>query len=134
MPREIILGDLKIGPYHKPAFIAEIGINHNGDPLLARDMAHAAIDSGADIIKFQHHLPEFEMTGNHGWMELMRECQLELETLSWLQQHIEKSGKVFLCTPFCREAADELNEIEVLGFKTGSGELNPTTPAHCPIQ
>ena len=34
-------------------FIAEIGLNHNGDLILAKNMIDAAKDSGADAVKFQ---------------------------------------------------------------------------------
>ena len=33
--------------------IAEAGVNHNGDVNLAHKLIDAALDSGADIIKFQ---------------------------------------------------------------------------------
>lgn len=36
-----------------PYFIAEIGVNHNGDMNLAKKMIIAAKKSGADAVKFQ---------------------------------------------------------------------------------
>ena len=33
--------------------IAEIGINHNGDLGIARDLIDVAVDAGADAVKFQ---------------------------------------------------------------------------------
>ena len=33
--------------------IAEIGVNHNGDMNLAKEMIHAAKEAGADAVKFQ---------------------------------------------------------------------------------
>ena len=33
--------------------IAEIGINHNGDISIAKDLINVAIDAGADAVKFQ---------------------------------------------------------------------------------
>ncbi len=47
-----------IGPFtldaQSPVFvIAEVGINHNGDPALARRLVDAAADAGADCVKFQ---------------------------------------------------------------------------------
>ena len=33
--------------------IAEIGVNHNGDMILAKKMIDAAVQSGADAVKFQ---------------------------------------------------------------------------------
>ena len=33
--------------------IAEIGINHNGDLGIAKDLIDVAVDAGADAVKFQ---------------------------------------------------------------------------------
>ena len=38
--------------------IAEIGINHNGDINLAKEMIDSSVDSGADAVKFQKHSGE----------------------------------------------------------------------------
>ena len=37
----------------KVLIIAEAGVNHNGDPALARELIVAAADAGADAVKFQ---------------------------------------------------------------------------------
>ena len=39
-------------------FIAEIGINHNGDPASAKSLVDAAAGAGAHAVKFQTFLPE----------------------------------------------------------------------------
>ena len=44
-----------------PILIAEIGINHNGSISLAKKMIKAAKISGADVVKFQTHLVDYEM-------------------------------------------------------------------------
>ncbi len=33
--------------------IAEAGVNHNGDVLIAKELINVAKDSGADYVKFQ---------------------------------------------------------------------------------
>ena len=37
----------------KTEIIAEIGQNHNGDMVLAKELIHAAKNAGADVAKFQ---------------------------------------------------------------------------------
>ncbi len=48
---------MKFDPYssksRRPFVIAEIGINHNGDVSLARELIDMASDCGADAVKFQ---------------------------------------------------------------------------------
>ena len=41
--------------------IAELGNTHEGSVQLAKQMIKSASDCGADIIKFQHHIPDEEM-------------------------------------------------------------------------
>lgn len=47
------LGGRRVGAGAPVFIIAEIGINHNGDPRLARRMIDAAAKAGADSVKFQ---------------------------------------------------------------------------------
>jgi N-acetylneuraminate synthase len=42
-----------VGPGNPCFVVAEIGINHNGDVELARQLVDAAVDAGADAVKFQ---------------------------------------------------------------------------------
>jgi sialic acid synthase SpsE len=42
----------------KIIFIAEIGLNHNGDLKLAEEMIIKAAEVGADAVKFQTFIPE----------------------------------------------------------------------------
>ncbi len=58
MPREVRLGDRLVGDGHPTYVIAEIGINHNGDLEIAKQMIDAAVHAGADAVKFQKRTPE----------------------------------------------------------------------------
>jgi len=56
--KEIALGERRIGAGHPCFVVAEIGINHNGDMELARKEIDAAIEAGADSVKFQNYRTE----------------------------------------------------------------------------
>ena len=58
MAREIKIGNKLIGDGHPAYVIAEIGINHNGDLGIAKQMIDAAVHAGADAVKFQKRTPE----------------------------------------------------------------------------
>jgi N-acetylneuraminate synthase len=58
MKREIKLGKRMVGDGHPTYIIAEIGINHNGDIELAKQMIDAAAHAGVDAVKFQKRTPE----------------------------------------------------------------------------
>lgn len=58
MTREIKFGNRMVGDGHPAFIIAEIGINHNGDLEIAKQMIDAAVHAGADAVKFQKRTPE----------------------------------------------------------------------------
>jgi sialic acid synthase SpsE len=128
------IGNLDIGPGHRPIIIAEIGINHNGNLETAKTMVKKAIDSGADIIKHQTHIVEDEMTDEakkvippndpRSIWQIMKDTSLSLEDEIELKKFTETNGGVYISTPFSRAAATFLNEIGVPAFKIGSGECS----------
>lgn len=58
MAREIKIGNRLVGDNHPAFVVAEIGINHNGDLDVAKDLIHAAKNAGVDAVKFQKRTPE----------------------------------------------------------------------------
>ncbi len=58
MKREIVLGERRLGDGHPVYIVAEIGINHNGELEIARQLIDAAIHAGVDAVKFQKRTPE----------------------------------------------------------------------------
>lgn len=114
--------------------IPEIGINHNGDLAVAKEMVDAAYRAGARIVKHQTHIVEDEMAsaakkvipGNaeQSIYEIMRSCALSEKEERELMDYVQSRGMVFLSTPFSRAAADRLESFGVSAYKIGSGELN----------
>ncbi|MEO0343735.1 MAG: N-acetylneuraminate synthase family protein [Pseudomonadota bacterium] len=128
------LGPREIGPQHPPLVIAEIGINHGGSLDVAKDMARMARDAGCECIKHQTHIVEDEMTeeaksifppnADKSIWHVMEECALSRDEEAKLKTFIEDMGVIFISTPFSRAAADFLDELDVTGFKIGSGEAD----------
>lgn len=131
------LGGREIGP-GLPAFvIAEGGVNHNGDPELARRLVEAAAQAGADAIKFQTFradrlctasAPKAEYqqrtTGNDdSQLDMLRALELSEAAHRDLKAQAEALGLVFLSTPFDPASADLLQDLGVDAFKVGSGDL-----------
>ncbi|MGA9531497.1 MAG: N-acetylneuraminate synthase family protein, partial [Anaerolineales bacterium] len=58
MTREMNLGDRMVGDGHPVYIVAEIGINHNGDLDLAKQLIDVAKSAGVDAVKFQKRTPE----------------------------------------------------------------------------
>jgi len=131
---EFQIADRWIGDNHPPVVIAEIGINHEGSLATAIQMADAAIDAGAEIIKHQTHIVEDEMSdeaksvipGNAdvSIYEIMARCALSEADERSLMKHVQQRGAIFISTPFSRAAVDRLVEFDTPAFKVGSGECN----------
>lgn len=58
MKREIRIGENWVGDGHPAYVVAEVGINHNGDIDLAKQLIQAAKHAGVDAVKFQKRTPE----------------------------------------------------------------------------
>lgn len=134
MKKSINLSNLSIGENYAPVVIAEIGINHEGDLNVAKQMVDAAHQAGAEIVKHQTHVVEDEMSaaaknvipGNTdvSIYEVMERCALNEEDETELKRYVEEKGMIFISTPFSRAAADRLERMNVQAYKIGSGECN----------
>jgi len=107
------LHDRQLGPSHPAFLIAEIGINHNGDMVLARAAIDAAVKAGADAVKFQNYETEdfvsdrtltftYRSQGREiteSQYELFKRCELSETMLMELASHCAEKGTCFLSTP-----------------------------------
>lgn len=73
---------------HKVFFIAEIGINHNGDMNLAKQLIDVACQAGCDAVKFQKrtinkvYTPEFLASSRQSpWGTTQREQKRDLNLI-----------------------------------------------------
>lgn len=127
------IGKIEIGG-KTPLVIPEIGINHNGDLSVAKEMVYSAYKAGAKIVKHQTHIVEDEMSkaakqvipGNAdiSIYDIMEKSALSKDEEYELMKYTESLGLEFLSTPFSRAAADRLEDFGVKAFKIGSGEMN----------
>jgi N-acetylneuraminate synthase len=124
----------KIGPDFKPLVIAEIGINHEGSLIVAKEMVDAAHRAGAEMVKHQTHIVADEMSGaakkvipgnaDVSIYEIMERCALNEEEEIELKNYVETKGMIFISTPFSRAAAERLKKMDIPAYKIGSGECN----------
>ena len=130
---KIKISKTEIANNKRPFYVAEAGINYDGNFQKCFKLIDAAKASGADAIKFQTHIAEHEMidtkiTLAHSKKEtvydLMKKCELTLEQHKKLQKYCKKKKIIFLSTPFSIQAADLLKKVSVDAYKIGSGECN----------
>jgi len=115
--------------------IAEAGANHNRDLGTAKRLIDAAVEAGADAVKFQTYTgsmlystktPRFDYLGELGAKpvhELLDDIALPREWQAELFDHCKAAGVEFLSSPFDRAAVEELDGLGVAAFKVASFEL-----------
>ena len=132
--------DFTVENFTAPYVIAEIGSNHNGDMDLARKIIDAAVETGADAVKFQSWTPESliareEYEANTVYTddpkkhwgslrEMVEEYYLRDDQHKELKAYCDKKGVDFCSTPFSEEETDLLNELNVPFFKVASMDIN----------
>jgi len=118
-------------------YIAEIGLNHNGDLELAKEMIKAAQNAGADVVKFQSIKAErlvssktfqtaingfgFADVDNIG--DFWEKVSIDANFHKQLKQFCDEQNIEFLSTPFDRASVDMLEDLGVQRYKIASGDL-----------
>lgn len=117
--------------------IAEAGVNHNGDINIARKLVDAAVEAGADAVKFQTFKAEELVCKDAKKAEYQKqstrkdECQLEMLKKLELNIYDHKElinycnakGIMFLSTPFDLQSIELLEELNMKIYKIPSGEI-----------
>lgn len=137
MEDHVFIGEKRIG-YEDPCFIiAEAGINHNGDEILAKKLIDVAQLAGADAVKFQTFHAEMLVTesaskaeyqqaktsSEESQYEMLQRLELSDETFFRLSEYAIRKGILFLSTPFDEQSVDLLDDLAIPAFKIPSGEI-----------
>ncbi len=133
MTKIFSIADKVIGGKNPCFIIAEIGVNHNGDPELAAKMVSAARTAGADAVKFQtfqadqlvvratptaaYQKANTNQTDQHAMLKA-----LELDETAHVRilEQCRAEGIIFLSSPFDLESIDMLDRLGVPAFKVPS--------------
>lgn len=118
--------------------IAEIGVNHNGDMQLAKQLIKAAADAGADVAKFQSWQAEalaaptavkaaYQQRNDKesaSQLEMLRKIELKRQDHASLQAYCQACGITFMSSSFGVDDSVFLaKELGCQQIKVGSGEL-----------
>ena len=118
--------------------IAEIGVNHNGDMTLAKEMILEAKNCGADAVKFQTFQAKKLVTpntpkvkyqkvtteSNETHFEMINKLEFKHADHYLIKKFNEKNNIDFLSTAYDVESAIFLNEeLNIKMFKTASADL-----------
>ena len=123
---------------NKVIIIAEAGVNHNGDEELAFKLVDAAVDAGADIVKFQTFKTENIVTkdapkagyqkisspSSESQYTMLKKLELSHEMHYKLASYCDDKGIQFLSTAFDFDSLHFLlNNLGLKVLKIPSGEI-----------
>jgi sugar phosphate isomerase/epimerase len=138
--RALQIGTRRIGPGEPCYVIAEVGINHNGDLAIARQLVDAAVAAGADAVKFQKRKlretyreeiidqPRHGEQGLQYIVPLLIEFELSDEQFRELFAYCRSSGITAMCTPWDRASVDFLETRDLAPLFTWNDTLFPSGP------
>ncbi len=119
-------------------FIAEAGVNHNGEKELAYKLIDAAVAAGADAVKFQtfkanalasSDAPKAKYQSDNtdaseSQLEMLKRLELPYDWHVELRDYCQQQNIDFLSTPFDSGSLDFLvNKLGLETIKVPSGEL-----------
>lgn len=122
---------------NKVFIIAEAGVNHNGDWEIAKKLVDAAVEAGADAVKFQTFKAEKLVCKNaekaeyqkettdkvESQFEMLKKLELTEEMHTRLLAYCKEKGILFLSTPFDVDSVDYLVGLGMEIMKIPSGEI-----------
>ena len=133
--RHLRIGSRRIGPNEPCYVIAEIGLNHNGDVAIARQLVDAAVAAGADAVKFQKRKltetyrkeivdqPRLGEQGLQYIVPLLVEFELSDDAFRELYTYCRARDITFMCTPWDRSSVDFLETMDLAAYKIGSPDM-----------
>ncbi len=125
--------------------IAEAGVNHNGSVKLAKDLIDAAVESGADAVKFQTFKAENLVSktakkaeyqkkttdASESQFDMIKLLELNVSAHKELLAYCQEKGIIFLSSPFDHESIGLLSDLEMKIFKIPSGEITNLPYLRC---
>lgn len=123
-PKLLITDNVQIGNDNSVFIIAEVGLCHDGDPLVAKELIRRCYDAGADAVKFQkrdvtnlatfatlnkldNRYPLFGKT----YREIREHVELDLDTYYKLKSYADELGIMFFASVFDKLSADQMFEL-----------------------
>lgn len=132
MSKQIKLGKTIVGEGEKPYFIAEIGINHNGDLNVAKRLIDASYAIGWDCVKFQKRTPEIAIPeeqksvmrstpwGEMTYLEYKKRIEFGKREYDYIDAYCKEKPVVWTASPWDIPSLDFLLQYDVPFIKLAS--------------
>ena len=131
--------------------IAEIGLNHNGDIEIAKQLINVAASAGCNAVKFQKRTPEVCVPddqknikrdtpwGRMSYLDYRYKVEFEKEEYLIIDEYCKKKNIEWFVSAWDNESVDQMEDIGVCGYKVPSacitdlGMLNRLNKTNKPI-
>lgn len=135
MTNKVSVGKKTIGTGEPVYIIAEIGINHNGDIEIAKQLMDVAVETGCDAVKFQKRTPEICVPeeqksipretpwGSMTYFEYKKRIEFEQIEFEQIDAHAKKIGIDWFASPWDVPSVDFLEGFNVPCQKIASACL-----------
>lgn len=135
MAREMKIGSKLIGDGHPTYVVAEIGINHNGDVEIAKQMIDAAIHAGVDAVKFQKRTPEVctppeqqkQMRetpwGYITYLDYRYKVEFGVDEYREIDRYCKEKGIVWMVSVWDEPSVDFMEQFDTPVYKLPSASL-----------
>jgi N-acetylneuraminate synthase len=135
MTREIKIGNRMVGDGHPAYIIAEIGINHNGDLNITKQMIDAAVHAGVDAVKFQKRTPEIATPpdqqtqmretpwGYITYLEYRHKVEFNEDQYCEIEKYCKEKEIAWLASVWDEPSVDFMEKFDTPAYKIPSASL-----------
>jgi N-acetylneuraminate synthase len=128
------IGSRPVGFGHPPYLIAEVAQAHDGSLGFAHAFIDAAVEAGADAIKFQTHFSDEESTRDEQFrvkfskqdasrFDYWKRMEFTDEQWAGLADHAREKKLAFISSAFSGRAVELLARLGMPAWKVASGEV-----------
>jgi N-acetylneuraminate synthase len=135
MAREIRIGDRTVGDGYPAYVVAEIGINHNGDLSIAKQMIDAAVHAGVEAVKFQKRTPEISTPleqqkqmretpwGYITYLDYRNRVEFNEEQYCEIDRYCKSKGIAWMVSVWDEASVDFMEKFDTPAYKIPSASL-----------
>jgi N-acetylneuraminate synthase len=129
------IGKRLVGPGHPCYIIAEIGINHNGDIEIAKQLIEMSAEAGCNAVKFQKRTPELCVPieqrnvmretpwGEMTYMDYRYRVEFDENQYSLLAEFASSLGLDLFASPWDVDSVDFLEKMKHPVIKVASASI-----------
>lgn len=140
---EICFGEYVINEESEPYFIAEIGINHNGDLQIAKKLMDGAHAAGWNAVKFQKRepdiaVPEHQKTvmrdtpwGRMTYLEYKKRIEFGKAEYDYIDRYCKEKPLDWTASPWDLPSLDFLLQYDIPFIKIASASITQDALLEC---